>query len=139
MQLEARETDATERGSLRVLVIDDEPDIRFVVGLLMRRAGHEVVGEAEHGRRGIELAGRVRPQVIVLDMMMPIMSGREALPGLTACCPGAMVVVFSASATANNRREMLAGGAFAYYDKGQMARLPQLISEDYLRFDDVLR
>ena len=60
----------------RVLVIDDEPDVRWVLRLSLERAGHEVI-MAEDGLRGVAMAQRQHPDVIVLDLMMPVMDGRE--------------------------------------------------------------
>jgi CheY-like chemotaxis protein len=58
----------------RVLVIDDEPDVRWLIRMSLERAGHEVL-DAEDGLRGIALAMKQRPEVIVLDLMMPVMDG----------------------------------------------------------------
>lgn len=65
----------------RVLVIDDEPDVRWVLRLSLERAGHEVI-MAEDGLRGIAMAQRQHPDVIVLDLMMPVMDGYGVLDAL---------------------------------------------------------
>jgi len=65
----------------RVLVIDDEPDVRWVLRLSLERAGHEVI-MAEDGLRGVAMAQRQRPDVIVLDLMMPVMDGYGVLDAL---------------------------------------------------------
>ena len=66
----------------RVLVIDDEPDVRWVLRLSLERAGHEVL-LAEDGLRGVAMAQRQRPDAIVLDLMMPVMDGYGVLEVLT--------------------------------------------------------
>ena len=66
----------------RVLVIDDEPDVRWVLRLSLERAGHEVI-LAEDGLRGVAMAQRQRPDVIVLDLMMPVMDGYGVLNALS--------------------------------------------------------
>jgi CheY-like chemotaxis protein len=81
----------------RVLVIDDEPDVRWLIRMSLERAGHEVL-DAEDGLRGIALAMKQRPEIIVLDLMMPVMDGYGVLEELakdprTAAIP---VVVLSA-------------------------------------------
>jgi len=63
----------------RVLVIDDEPDVRWLIRMSLERAGHEVL-DAEDGLRGIALAMKQRPEVIVLDLMMPVMDGYGVFP-----------------------------------------------------------
>ena len=59
---------------MRVLVIDDEPDILFLCRVNLGFAGHEVL-EAPDGERGMELAMRDRPDLIVLDVMLPALDG----------------------------------------------------------------
>ena len=60
----------------RILVVDDEPNIREVVGLYLRRDGHAVV-EAADGEEALELYHRTSPDLVVLDLMLPRMSGLE--------------------------------------------------------------
>ena len=79
----------------RVLIVDDEPDIRLVVRLFAEANGHEVVGEAADGREAIEGARQHRPDAIVLDVMMPGMTGLDALPEIREACPDATVVIYS--------------------------------------------
>ena len=79
----------------RVLIVDDEPDIRLVVRVFATSVGHEIVGEAANGLQAIEMARQHQPDVIVLDVMMPGMTGLEALPQLREACPDATIVIFS--------------------------------------------
>jgi CheY-like chemotaxis protein len=65
----------------RVLVIDDEPDVRWLLRMSLERVGHEVI-LAEDGLRGVAMAQRQRPDVIVLDLMMPVMDGYGVLDAL---------------------------------------------------------
>jgi len=78
-----------------VLIVDDEPDIRLLVRMHAEMLGHEVVAEAKDGREAIEMAREHDPEVIVLDVMMPGMTGLEALPAIREACPGAVVVIYS--------------------------------------------
>ena len=65
---------------IRVLLADDHAEFRRgLAEMLLTDRGIEVVGEAQDGARAIEVAGRVRPDVVILDLAMPIMDGREAL------------------------------------------------------------
>lgn len=64
---------------MRILIIDDEDDIRLIVRYsLMRAPGFELL-EAEDGSQGIRMARENQPDVILLDLMMPVMDGRETL------------------------------------------------------------
>jgi two-component system, OmpR family, response regulator ResD len=60
----------------KILVVDDEPNIREVVGLYLRRDGHEVVS-ATDGEEALEVFGRSEPDLVVLDLMLPKMGGLE--------------------------------------------------------------
>lgn len=60
----------------RILVVDDEPNIREVVGLYLRREGHEVVPAAD-GEEALELYAESRPDLVVLDIMLPKIGGHE--------------------------------------------------------------
>ena len=69
----------TEKIKPRVLVIDDEESIRIWIKGLLVSLGCEVVGEAENGQKGVELFKRERPDLVLLDLQMPVMTGSEAL------------------------------------------------------------
>ena len=102
----------------RVLVIDDEPDVRWLIRMSLERAGHEVL-DAEDGLRGIALAMKQRPEVIVLDLMMPVMDGYGVLAelakhGRTASVP---VVVLSAKAIPDEADRATAAGARRFLEK----------------------
>ena len=60
----------------RILVIEDEPDIREVLGYNLRSAGHDVI-PAERGKEGLTLAREQRPDLVLLDLMLPDVSGTE--------------------------------------------------------------
>lgn len=102
----------------RVLLVDDDTDIRHLIGLYLARGDlFEVVGEAADGVEAIELAERLQPDVVVLDVMMPRMSGQEAIPDLLAVSPGSMIVMLSALAADGQEVPALNAGAFAYIEK----------------------
>src|SRR2546427_12327767 len=88
---------APESGGARVLVVDDKSDIRRV---LVTRLGLdpdlEVVGEAANGVEAIARVRELAPEVVVLDLQMPIMSGEEVIPIVRSLEPRARIVVFSA-------------------------------------------
>jgi CheY-like chemotaxis protein len=67
----------------RVLVIDDEPSIRHILRFSLEAHGYEVI-VAEDGQRGVAMARRQHPDVIVLDLMMPVMDGHTVLDVLRA-------------------------------------------------------
>lgn len=111
----------------RVLVVDDDADLRFLLRVALDRAGESVVvAEASNGRDAIDAAREHLPDVIVLDEMMPVMSGMEALPWLRAAAPGARIVVYSAAAKTDGDRF---AAADAFLTKGgPLAELVALVA-----------
>ena len=118
----------------RVLVIDDEPDVRWLLRLSLERVGHEVI-LAEDGLRGVAMAQRQRPDVIVLDLMMPVMDGYGVLDALgkdarTAAMP---VLVLTAKAIPEEEARVTVAGAKRFLTKpfdpddlaGELERLLQ--------------
>ncbi len=107
---------------LRVLVVEDSLTVRkHLCEILARDPGIEVVGEAEDGRQGIELCQALRPDVITLDMMLPVMSGLAATEYIMAYCPTPILVV---SASVNRGElfktyEALSAGAVEVMDKSR--------------------
>jgi two-component system chemotaxis response regulator CheB len=105
---------------IRVLVVDDSLSIRKrIVECLSERAEFEVVGEGVDGQQAIELCQKLRPDVMTLDMMMPVMSGLAATEYLMAYCPTPILIVSAST----NRGELfktydaLAAGAVDVLDK----------------------
>ena len=76
------------------------------------------MGEAADGFEAIELARRVQPDVMFLDIAMPIMDGIEALPKIRVASPSTRVIVLTAFASSSIRSRALAAGAVEYLEKG---------------------
>lgn len=104
----------------RVLVIEDSLTVRGrLVEVLASNPELEVVGEASDGKRGIELCQALRPDVVTMDMILPVMSGLAATEFIMAHCPTPILIVSSST----NRGEVfktyeaLAAGAVDVLDK----------------------
>lgn len=102
----------------RVLVVDDEPDVLLLCRLNLQQRGHELL-EAAEGRTAIELAREQHPDVIVLDLMLPGISGYDVLEALqrdekTADIP---VLVLTAKSLAADRERSHVLGASAFLTK----------------------
>jgi DNA-binding NarL/FixJ family response regulator len=81
----------------RVFLVDDSADNRKAVRRLFHaHPRFEVVGEAEHGRDAIEKAPSLRPDLIVLDLAMPVMNGLEAAPLLIKVLPNVWIILLTA-------------------------------------------
>ncbi|BDG08800.1 chemotaxis-specific protein-glutamate methyltransferase CheB [Anaeromyxobacter paludicola] len=105
---------------IRVLVVEDSLTIRKrLVEVLGEDPELQVVGEAEDGQRGVDLCRALRPDVVTLDMMMPVMTGVEAAEQIMAYCPTPILVVSAST----NRGELfrtydaLAAGALDVLEK----------------------
>jgi two-component system, NarL family, nitrate/nitrite response regulator NarL len=80
----------------RVFLVDDSPAIRNSVRPLFdSHPRFEVVGEAKHGRDAVERAADLRPDLIILDLSMPVMNGLEAAPLLIKILPKVWLILFT--------------------------------------------
>ncbi len=105
-------------GPISVVVADDEDDVRALLSItLALEDGFEVVGEAADGKEAVILVEAHHPDAVVLDLMMPVMGGMEAIPEIKSRSPQTKIVVFSALAAAQAEAEALARGADAYVEK----------------------
>lgn len=107
-------------GSIRVLVVEDSLTVRKrMLQVLSTDPDIEVVGEAEDGRRGIELCQQLRPDVVTMDMMLPVMSGLAATEFIMAYCPTPILIVSASTNRGELFRtyEALAAGALDVLEK----------------------
>ncbi len=103
----------------RILLVDDHPLTRSALAALLTQHGFEVAGEASDGEEAIECAGRIHPDLILLDLSMPGLDGLSALPRLREAAPDCEVVVLTASGTEENLLGAIRGGAAGYLLKSE--------------------
>ena len=111
----------TRRGGnrFRVLLADDHAIVRQgLYGLLQFESDFEVVGEAENGRQAIDLARQCSPEVVIMDVDMPVMNGTEATRVLTKEMPGVKVIALSMHLETDAVTGIREAGAVAYLAKG---------------------
>jgi len=101
----------------RVLVIDDEESVRIWLKGLLVSLGCEVVGEAENGQEGVELFKREGPDLVLLDLQMPVMNGDEALDRIIIEDPDAYVIILTSVSDAKVIIDDLMAGARYYLPK----------------------
>jgi len=111
---------------VRILLVDDHPITRDALAALLGQHGFDVVGQAGDGEAAIGLARSLDPQLVLLDLSMPGMSGLEALPRIREAAPGCEVVVLTASGTEENLLSAIRGGAAGYLLKSEP---PERIAE----------
>ena len=107
----------------RILIADDHEMIRRGLReLLEQREGWEVCAEASNGRKAVELAGKLRPQVVVLDLAMPVMNGFEATRRIKEALPNTEVLILSMHEVEDFVQEALEAGALGYLLKSDAGR-----------------
>ena len=111
---------------IRVLVVDDHLTVRAaILDPLGSTNGMVAMGEAGDGREAVKLAELIGPDVVLMDLTMPIMSGIEATRRLTGAHPEARVLMFSAAVGREVVRAAREAGAVGFLPKG--SRAPKLI------------
>jgi NarL family two-component system response regulator LiaR len=115
-------TDSAQSPStykIGVLICDDADSLRqllrIVVGL---DPGLHVAGEARNGQEAIAEAARLQPDVILLDLSMPVLAGLDALPAIKAAAPGAHVIAFTGLSASVAEEAVRRAGADSFLEKG---------------------
>lgn len=107
---------------MRIFVCDDSAGYRMVLRTVLdAEPDLRVVGDACDGRECIDDVRAARPDVVLLDINMPRMSGLEALPELRAVVPDAKIVVLTTHATPEHERESRSLGADGFLEKPHSA------------------
>jgi DNA-binding NarL/FixJ family response regulator len=103
----------------RILVVDDEDEVRRALVVLLEHHGRfDVIGEAPDGQDVPALVAELRPDIVVMDLRMPIVGGIEALHLVRALDPGVRVVMLSAYNDPTLIADAIEAGAFGYLVKG---------------------
>jgi DNA-binding NarL/FixJ family response regulator len=109
----------SDTAVLTAVIVDDTPDIRLLTRMALEMdSGIRVVAEAENGLEGIEVVTAHQPDVVILDMAMPVMDGLEALPQMKRASPGSRVLVVSGFDPATMAASATEAGADGYLQKG---------------------
>lgn len=103
---------------MRVVVADDTDDIRLLMRLVLGTDSRfELVGEAADGEQVIDLCDQLQPDVVLLDLQMPVLSGDRALPLIRQKSPDTAVVVYSAYVDSHEAKRLMQNGASAVITK----------------------
>jgi len=106
-------------AKIRVLVVDDEDSVRAALVMLLEHHGaFTVVAEATDGAFAPELVRKLEPNLVLIDLRMPIVGGIDALQLIRAVDPGVPIVMLSAYSDQALIRDARAAGAFEYLIKG---------------------
>jgi DNA-binding NarL/FixJ family response regulator len=100
---------------IRLLIVDDHPVVRDGLrGILSVEAGFDVVGETKDGAEAVARAGELRPDVVLMDLRMPVMGGVEAIARLREALPGLAVLVLTTYDTDQDVLPAIEAGATGY-------------------------
>ena len=109
---------------LRVIVADDEPDVRLLLRLQLAQVGDiDQIGEAADGSVALDLCRELEPDAVVMDLLMPRVSGIDAIETLRAEFPRIGVVAYSATAGEHVRLEMQRLGVVVLLKSGDVNQL----------------
>lgn len=101
----------------KILIVDDAAFMRIKIKLALEKAGYEVVGEAENGLEGVSLYKELKPDLVTLDITMPIMTGIEALKEIKEFDKNARVLMVSAMGQEGFVKEAVLFGAKTFIVK----------------------
>ena len=103
---------------VRILVVDDHQMLREALVGVLELSGFEVVGAVGDGADATSLAAELEPDVVLMDLSLPVLNGLDATRLLREVVPATAIVVFSAFETADLKRQAFEAGAVAYLPKG---------------------
>lgn len=109
--------------SLRVLIVDDSETTRRILGAIIRSQYWSVCGEAENGWSGVRKFEELKPDVVVLDLSMPDISGIEAAKWMNESGPTVPLILFTVLETAGIESAAKQAGIRAIVSKGQVWKL----------------
>ena len=117
-------------SGLSVLVVDDSEDLRELISMVLERhpQGWRVVATAAEGQSAVDQARTSQPDLVLLDIAMPVMDGMEALPLIREAAPAATVVMLSGYPFSTAGEGALNAGAHGYLEKSDLVRglIPRL-------------
>lgn len=100
----------------KILIVDDETKITKIVSKILEEDGYEV-GTADTGEKGVELAGKLKPDIVLMDLNLPGISGIEAMCQIKMACPEMIVILITAYGSISSAVEAMRQGAYDYITK----------------------
>lgn len=123
----------SENRQVTVLLADDEPHVRLFLKTALAAMGCKVVAEAANGAEAVQQYRLHQPDVMLLDINMPVMNGQQALEEIRAQFPNAFVIMLSSLSSAEAVEACIAAGAANYIRKDTpLAELKQEIKQSWL-------
>jgi len=108
--------------NLRILIVDDHEVVRRgLLALLGTQAGWEVVGEAGNGPDAVKKVNQIKPDLVIMDITMPVMSGLDATRLIMETAPQTKVLIFTMHDSEQMKQSALEAGARGYVLKSNAA------------------
>lgn len=103
--------------SSKILVVDDSPVIHMLLKKALEKHGHKICGDAKNGKEGVELYKTLQPDVVFMDITMPIMDGLECTKNIKTINPDAKVIMLSAMGDEELIKEAKQAGVTVFLKK----------------------
>lgn len=108
----------------KILVVDDAKFMRLTLSNILDKANHEIIGVAENGKEAIELYRKLNPDLVTMDITMPVMNGLDAVKGIKKEFPNATIIMCSAMGQQKMVVEAIEAGAKDFivkpFDEGRV-------------------
>jgi CheY-like chemotaxis protein len=117
-------------SAVRTMIVDDHADVRFLIRTIIEEAGERVVvaGEAEDVRSALEAIDRVDPDLVVLDAVMPALTGFEAAPMILARRPGQKILLCTGRVDDEIRARCEEAGITECISKDDIEAIPAIVA-----------
>ncbi|MCE1241077.1 MAG: response regulator [Azonexaceae bacterium] len=100
-----------------VVIVDDNDMMRTVLRAMLRSERYDIVGEARNGVQAVEMAGRLKPDIVCMDVLMPEKNGIEAMAEIKAERPETEIIMITGSADPDTVQEAIMNGAAGFIIK----------------------
>lgn len=125
----------SNQKKIKILLADDEPHIRVLMRTVMESMNAEVVAEAANGEEAVALFREKKPDMVFLDISMPLMDGKTALKKILGESPNACVIMLTSMSAMTTVKECLDAGAVNYIRKDTpLKELKRYIKESWTDF-----
>ncbi|MGM0417641.1 MAG: response regulator transcription factor [Thermodesulfobacteriota bacterium] len=123
-------------SKVRCIIVDDEHHIRVFLKSVLKLADIEVAGEASNGEEGVNLFKQLAPDLVLMDINMPVKTGEEALKEIKALNPYSMVIMLTSIADSETVKKCIESGADSYLRKDtplpELKKIFREIREEYM-------
>lgn len=119
-----------------VLIVDDALFMRVAVGNMFKEWGFDIVGEASNGREAVEMYAQYKPDLVTMDITMPIMSGLDAVKEIIPVYPDANIIMMTALGQQRIIVEAIEAGAKDFITKPFEKNQLKMVVKNILGYDE---